>query len=790
MRKRKLLFSLLALGLGAFLGGSGAMAQSGGWDAVYAQTQTTSDDWTPITESTTQGKILGAAQSGSNATYYYYVTKNLNFTNNRTDNDGNGNSGLKIHGTVYLYVPAGLTITCEGANADGRTGAGAGIELASGNTLYIIGGGTVNAYGGDAANGRNGDDGTNAGFNEQSDIVWPGDGGKGGNGGGGAGAGIGSRGGTGGTGGAGGDGPVYPESSKHDGIAGSAGGTGGTATAMGNLYVANGTTVNATGGSQASTGGTGGNGGSNILRDGGSNDSMAGGAGGGGGGFGGAASNIGTGGCGGGGGGGGAGGSVASSYSTVYSAGANGGHPGVNGDGTFTTFGASTLMAAGTVKDHEGDDMTCVGWEDNHDNRGAGGGSGDRGYAASKGTQNEGTKTYKITFRSIKTDLSNYVGEDKPLKHDTSNDTYYLTYSPGTPNIVLPKNEEGYNWVLRVYGKSCTPNGTSDSEFATPTKAYYGGNYTEESYRTILLNHVYGDLVFQEVASMCTLNCSTNNDESTDNSQDLIEFNALSYDITVRLQDRTLYKDNHYNTICLPFAMTKTQIANSPLAGATIMRMNESVSGYYADGNVEKSPTYTHNYGHPVVLFWFNNVDVNGSGTVLEAGKPYLVKWAETSNGNIVDNTSDDNTRHELDFEGVTISATTPGSWTGSGTTNGSITFQGTFSLSDDLNKLDADGNMNLVLGAGDKLYHPSSTEVINVAACRGYFKIPAAAVSSGSAPQFVMGFDDGETTDIRVLNVTPESLNNGAIYNLSGQRLNSLQKGINIVNGKKVVVK
>ena len=27
-------------------------------------------------------------------------------------------------------------------------------------------------------------------------------------------------------------------------------------------------------------------------------------------------------------------------------------------------------------------------------------------------------------------------------------------------------------------------------------------------------------------------------------------------------------------------------------------------------------------------------------------------------------------------------------------------------------------------------------------------------------------------------------------IYNLSGQRLNSLQKGINIVNGKKVLVK
>ena len=101
MKKRKLLFTMLALGLGAFLGGSGAMAQNG-WESIYTQTQTTSADWTAITEGTTQGKILGAAQSGSSATSYYYVTKSLNFTNNRTDNDGNGNSGLKIHGTVYL----------------------------------------------------------------------------------------------------------------------------------------------------------------------------------------------------------------------------------------------------------------------------------------------------------------------------------------------------------------------------------------------------------------------------------------------------------------------------------------------------------------------------------------------------------------------------------------------------------------------------------------------------------------------------------------------------------------
>ena len=57
---------------------------------------------------------------------------------------------------MYLYVPEGVTVTCTGANANGTTGAGAGVELASGNTLYLLGPGTLNATGGNAANGGNG----------------------------------------------------------------------------------------------------------------------------------------------------------------------------------------------------------------------------------------------------------------------------------------------------------------------------------------------------------------------------------------------------------------------------------------------------------------------------------------------------------------------------------------------------------------------------------------------------------------------------------------------------------
>ena len=90
------------------------------------------------------------------------------------------------------------------------------------------------------------------------------------------------------------------------------------------------------------------------------------------------------------------------------------------------------------------------------------------------------------------------------------------------------------------------------------------------------------------------------------------------------------------------------------------------------------------------------------------------------------------------------------------------------------------------MLGAEDMLYHPRKT--INVDACRGYFIIPE--VAAASARQFVMGFDDGVITGIKTLNVKGDSQDNAPIYNLSGQRLSAPQKGVNIVNGKKILVK
>ena len=310
----------------------GAWAQAD-WAAVYAMTQTNASSWTTLTKGSTTGQTLGSAGT----TTYCYAGGDLLFSNNTA-----GGSGLTIQGTVYLYVPASVTVTCIGASASGTTGAGAGIELAEGNTLYLLGSGTVLATGGKAANGGNGAGGDDSYMDYDNNYLYSGTGGTGGHGGGGAGAGIGTRGGNGGTGNAGGQRHERTGAgtwSPANGNNGSAGTAGATAGAMGHLYVVQSfLQLTATGGA-AGTSGSGGGAGWSALWDGTRNWSAPGGGGGGAGGFGGAASNVGTGGPGGGGGGGGAGGCLDWKDSGYYYYKSEGGKGGTNGDGTSAPNG-------------------------------------------------------------------------------------------------------------------------------------------------------------------------------------------------------------------------------------------------------------------------------------------------------------------------------------------------------------------------------------------------------------------------------------------------------------------
>ena len=375
---KKNLFLMIAL-LCAVVQGAWA---DGGWELVYRQTKTTSANWTALNAGSSTGYTIGTAGT----TTYYYATGNLSFTNSTV-----GGSGLTIRGTVYLYIPSGKTVRCTGAKASdtGITGGGAGVELAAGNTLYLLGDGRLEATGGDGESGNHGDHGEDANF-EYDKYCQPGSGGRGGDGGGGGGAGIGTRGGNGGAGGAGGSAKRDANEGTNKGVAGSPGSNGDTAGSMGTLYVYQGWNLSVV----AKGGGAGwftsarSNRGKNAAEDPGNQYAASGGGGGGTSGNGSAGSDIGTGGGGGGGGGGGAAGNSTwrnNASNGFYRVGAGGGKGGGNYDGSYAWDGESSELSnpydAELNKGLEGtyDDD---GWED--DNGAAAGGSGGTCGAASK----------------------------------------------------------------------------------------------------------------------------------------------------------------------------------------------------------------------------------------------------------------------------------------------------------------------------------------------------------------------------------------------------------------------
>ena len=258
--KKVSILTLLALFAATLTQQGGAWAQASGSSDDWGQIKTATSEWTHITAGSTTGFELKDD--------YYYVSENLTFTN--TIGGAGQGSGMYVQEgkTVHLYIPAGVTLTTTGANANGTTGAGAGILLPSTSTLHIIGGGTIIATGGNAANGGAGNNGSDAILDDESVGTWflgqkiyCGAGGSGGNGGGGAGAGIGTAGGNGGAGGVMTEEPSesYTEWTGGDlpGVTGVNGSAGNSAANMGTVYIQSTITQNITGGAKGNGGAAG-----------------------------------------------------------------------------------------------------------------------------------------------------------------------------------------------------------------------------------------------------------------------------------------------------------------------------------------------------------------------------------------------------------------------------------------------------------------------------------------------------------------------------------------------------
>ena len=193
---------------------------------------------------------------------------------------------------------------------------------------------------------------------------------------------------------------------------------------------------------------------------------------------------------------------------------------------------------------------------------------------------------------------------------------------------------------------------------------------------------------------------------ASSNSNKISAFNGEVCDVT--LKGRTLYKDDSWNTLCLPFSIS--DFSGTPLAGATVKTL--------------ESTSFDSTNGALTLNFTEANL------TAIEAGKPYIVKWA-----------SGDNIENPM-FTNVTITATTPTDITPTGSgSDGSVTFKGTFGPHD-IGGTDGD-NTKLYLGNGNKLYWPSGAKSIN--AFRAYFQLNDNIAPSSAVRAFVLNFDGNE---------------------------------------------
>ena len=153
--------------------------------------------------------------------------------------------------------------------------------------------------------------------------------------------------------------------------------------------------------------------------------------------------------------------------------------------------------------------------------------------------------------------------------------------------------------------------------------------------------------------------------------------------------------------------------------------------------------------------------------TAIEAGRPYIVKWATT--GDAISNP---------EFSGVTISSAA------ANVVTAAVTFMGNY----DYKPFTADDKSILFLGNGNTLYYPLSGA--SIGACRAYFQLNGITVGNtgNGVRAFKLNFGEDETTGILEVN----EVNDDSWYSLDGRKLGGKpsRAGVYINKGIKVVMK
>lgn len=220
------------------------------------------------------------------------------------------------------------------------------------------------------------------------------------------------------------------------------------------------------------------------------------------------------------------------------------------------------------------------------------------------------------------------------------------------------------------------------------------------------------------------------------NTLDEVTVNSSNAQNDVSVQLKRSLTPTQWNTFCVPFTISADVIAEKFGAGTLV----------YTFGSMN------------------GNVMNFKASTTIEAGKPYIVKPANT----VVNPT----------FTGVNIVASDPVQLGENG-----FFMQGTYGAKTDL----LDDGTNLFLGEGNKFYKPAKGST-KMKGMRAFFIVP-----QGTNFAALRANIDGATTAIDELTTVVEQPTDNRIYNLQGQFVGTSFEGLHgvyVQNGKKVLVK
>ena len=171
----------------------------------------------------------------------------------------------------------------------------------------------------------------------------------------------------------------------------------------------------------------------------------------------------------------------------------------------------------------------------------------------------------------------------------------------------------------------------------------------------------------------------------------------------------------------------------------------------------------------------FKDATADSEGNIIEAGKPYIVRWDAKDNLNDV--------IHPV-FNGVMISKTEPEAVTFDNAKGSDCQFVGQFSP---FAITESNKNEIVMLGSGSQLGYSLNTR--DLKCFRAHFKVPA---NGATVRRFVMNTGEGTQTGICHTEITEITENADAWYSLDGRKLDGqpTKKGVYIQNGKKIVMK